>query len=117
MASPAMSFILDYLKRNKEAPYAEVQTAAKGEGHAVFPVMYGRAKGILGLIPVRRRGTGAGPVLPRVPRGRGGRSVLRVGSLQELKQFLASFREVQAERDRLREAIEQIATAARKALD
>ncbi|MGH7150217.1 MAG: hypothetical protein ACREIU_05950 [Planctomycetota bacterium] len=114
ITSGAMSFIVDYLRRESTAPYKAVQEAAKESGHTIYPVMYGRAKAILGLIPVKKRG-GAPP--DAAPRGRrGGRTVLKLDSLDDLKGFLDSYKKMQAERDAYREALESIATAARRAL-
>ncbi len=113
--SGAMSFIVEYLRKESAAPYKAVQEAAKENGHTIYPVMYGRAKAILGLIPVKKRGV-ASP--EAAPRGRkGGRTVLKVESLDELKGFLDSYKKLQTERDGYREALESIATAARRALE
>ncbi|HET6202466.1 MAG TPA: hypothetical protein VFI25_06655 [Planctomycetota bacterium] len=112
--SSAMTFIIDYLRRESDAPYKAVQAAAKESGHTIYPVMYGRAKAILGLIPVKKRGTASpGPK----PRGRrAGRTILKLESLEDLKGFLDSFKKVQTERDGYREALESIVASARRVL-
>ena len=54
----AMDLILSQLKRNKEVAYADVKAAAQKKGLVVWPIMYGRAKGLLGLVPIAPRGEG-----------------------------------------------------------
>src|SRR5881628_1862811 len=110
----AMSFIVDYLRRESDAVYKDVHAAAKQSGYTIYPVMYGRAKAMLGLIPVKKRGTASADSAPRARRGR--RTVLKLESLEDLKGFLDSFKKIQAQRDAYREALESISTAARKAL-
>ena len=118
--SPAMSFLTRYIQRNKTAAYGDVAAAAKRSGHDIYPVMYGRAKALLGLVPVKRRSTlratgegerGAVVLSP----ARRGRPTLRLDSLDQLRKFLDGYRALQAERDRLRTAIEEISRAAERA--
>jgi hypothetical protein len=45
-----MQFIVDHLKRSPNAAYAEIASAAKAKGHKIFPIMFGRAKKLLGLV-------------------------------------------------------------------
>ena len=48
--SAALQFIVDCLKRSPDHPYAEIAAKAVEHGHKVFPIMYGRAKLLLGLV-------------------------------------------------------------------
>src|SRR5262245_28464990 len=57
-ASPAMDFIVEYLKKNKKASYADVRAAAEAKKIQVYPIMYGRAQALLGLVTTRPRGQG-----------------------------------------------------------
>jgi len=57
-ASPAMEFIVEYLKKNKKASYADVRAAAEAKKIQVYPIMYGRAQALLGLVTTRPRGQG-----------------------------------------------------------
>jgi hypothetical protein len=115
--SPAMAFILDYLKEKGDTPYRDVRSAAEAAGHAIFPIMYGRAKTLLGMItepatPRRRR--------PRAPdadagaddapliRGRlrqGSRGNIADSTAEELSGFLTRYREIEEERNRYRAAL------------
>jgi len=114
-ASSAMSFIVEYLRKDGHAAYGAVEDAAKEAGHKIYPVMYGRAKAILGLIPVKKRGQASVTPAPRARRT--GKTVLKIESLADLKGFLDGYKKLQTERDSFREALEGIATAARRALD
>ena len=57
-ASPAMDFIVDYLKKHKTAAYADVKTAADGKKLKIFPIMFGRAQALLGYVKSKPRGQG-----------------------------------------------------------
>jgi hypothetical protein len=56
--SPALEFLVDSLKRNPKAVYADLKAKADEKKLKVFPVMFGRAKLLLGLVKAARRGTG-----------------------------------------------------------
>ena len=57
-SSPPFDFIVEHLKKNETAPYAEIAAAAQKKGLKIFPIMYGRAKAMLGLVDSAPRGTG-----------------------------------------------------------
>ena len=54
----AMEHIVNSLKSNKNAVYADIKAAADKKGLKIFPVMFGRAKLLLGLVKAAPRGTG-----------------------------------------------------------
>jgi hypothetical protein len=62
MAKPknpaAMDHIVASLKKDKNASYADIKTAADKKGLTIFPVMFGRAKLLLGYVKAAPRGTG-----------------------------------------------------------
>lgn len=113
--NPAMDFIVDSLKNNKHALYADIAEAAKKRGHTIYPIMYGRAKAMLKLVPVAPRGqgrkgavkSGRGPGRPPAKRGPGRppKSVAAAGSLDAV---ISALKEGDRERDRYRRALEQI---------
>ena len=45
-----MDFIVAALKKNKKASYADIKAAANKKGLTVWPIMYGRAKLLLGMV-------------------------------------------------------------------
>jgi len=117
--SPAMAFILAYLQKHGDVPYAEVREAAESDGHGIYPIMYGRAKTLLGMITDenrrRRRKKSAA-------KSSGGPAKLRQGApaatstATELSSFLERFREMEEERNRYRAALLSVETLLREAL-
>ena len=57
-AQPVMIFAKDFLGKHPTAEYAEFRDAATKKGMKVFPIVYGRAKALLGLVPTSPRGSG-----------------------------------------------------------
>jgi len=53
----AIEFAKEKLNLNPEATYAEIKAQAKFEGIPIFPVVYGRAKALLGLVPTAPYGS------------------------------------------------------------
>ena len=53
----AIEFAKEKLNLNPEASYAEVKAQARFEGIPIFPVVYGRAKALLGLVPTAPYGS------------------------------------------------------------
>jgi hypothetical protein len=52
-----IEFVKDKLKQNPEVAYSEIKAQAKLEGLTVYPVVYGRAKALLGLVPTAPYGS------------------------------------------------------------
>lgn len=53
----AIEFAKLKLNLNPEATYAEIKAQASFEGIPIFPVVYGRAKALLGLVPTAPYGS------------------------------------------------------------
>ncbi len=53
-----LSFLLSRLKANPKADYASLRKAAEKRKLKVWPIMYGRAQAMLGLVPMAKRGQG-----------------------------------------------------------
>ncbi len=53
----AIEFAKTKLSINPEATFAEIKAQAKLEGLVVYPVVYGRAKALLGLVPMAPYGS------------------------------------------------------------
>src|SRR5687768_18567095 len=47
--SPAMEFLVDSLKKNPKAAYADLKAKADEKGLKLYPIMYGRAQLTLGI--------------------------------------------------------------------
>jgi transposase-like protein len=56
--SPAMEFLVDALKRNPKAAYADLKARADEKKLAVYPIMFGRAQAMLGIVKMAKRGQG-----------------------------------------------------------
>lgn len=56
--NPALDFIRQQLVKNPKVSYGEVAEAATKKGIKIFPIMYGRAKALEGLVKVSPRGEG-----------------------------------------------------------
>ncbi len=54
----AMDFLVDALKSNRNAVYADVAEAAARKKLKVWPIMWGRAKALLGYVKSAPRGQG-----------------------------------------------------------
>lgn len=54
----AMEFIVDALKGNRNAKYADVAEAASKKKLKIWPIMWGRAQALLGYVKVAPRGQG-----------------------------------------------------------
>ena len=116
--SPAMAFILEFLKGDGEAAYADVRAAAEKDGHNIYPIMYGRAKTLLGLITAdskrkrRRRKADSRPAKLR----QGGVDSAD-SSASELSGFLERYRELEEERNRYRAALLSVEKMLRDTLE
>lgn len=75
----AMAFIVSTLKRNKDVAYADVQKRAEAAGHTIYPINFGRAKALLGLVKVAPRKKGGGRTEDESSRSGQIRSLLREG--------------------------------------
>jgi hypothetical protein len=53
-----MEFLVDSLKRNPKAAYSDLKAKADDKKLKVFPIMFGRAQLLLGIVKGSKRGTG-----------------------------------------------------------
>ena len=56
--SPAMEFLVSALKANRKASYADIKAKADEKKLKLFPIMFGRAQLLLGIVKGAKRGTG-----------------------------------------------------------
>src|SRR5262245_25055019 len=87
-SSPLMQLVVSELKKNKRTTFADVRAAAAKKKLTLYPITFGRAKALLGLVKVAKRGQGkaararaaAGPKRgPGRPRKNGSPAQLRAG--------------------------------------
>lgn len=122
--SPAMEFIVDALKKNKKAEYSDIKAAAEKKGLEIYPIMFGRAQALLGIVKSAPRGQGkaarakkglpplaAAPVVKRGP-GRPRKNPLPVAAastdLSSLDGIIQAVKGTQQERERMRNALVKI---------
>ena len=53
-----MEFLVSALKANRKAAYADIKAKADEKKLKLFPIMFGRAKLLLGIVKAAKRGTG-----------------------------------------------------------
>lgn len=114
-------FLVAALRKNPKAEYAELKAKAEKKNLTIYPVMFGRAKAMLGLVKSKKRGQGKkkargegtgrgpgrppkrGPGRPRKTEARNGASV--AAAVQELVTLM---RDHEQENARLRTTLEKI---------
>lgn len=122
--STPMDFITSYLKKQPEAAYADVNKAAQAANFKIYPIMYGRAKSLLGLLPeggsrarrARRKASGGEESRSRTLRqGRGPRVTDQ--AVNQISGFVERYRELEEERNRYRAALISVEKILRQTLD
>jgi hypothetical protein len=110
----AMDFIMAQLNKNKKASYADIKKAAEAKKLAVYPIMYGRAQAILGIVKQAPRGQGKAAIrkqraaagIRRGPgRPRKNPEPVASGSIEAI---IAAVKNSEADKDRYRAALEKI---------
>jgi hypothetical protein len=57
-SNPAMDFLVAELKKNRKAAYADIKAKADKKKLKLYPIMYGRAQALLGIVKSAKRGSG-----------------------------------------------------------
>jgi hypothetical protein len=118
----ALAFIVAALKADKNVSYKDVKERADKKGLSIFPVMYGRAKALLGMVKVSPRGQGRfamakkGIVVPKRGPGRPPKAVASVSGATGLEGVLAAVKTNEQERVRLRITLERLQAIISEAL-
>lgn len=128
--SVAFEFLVAELRREPNMLYAELRRRAEAKGFPIAPIMYGRAKAVLGLVPVKPRGSkkdkeaaaaaATAPAAPRVLKQvesvAADRFSQKLEEVRNLDQLVQAVKELDAERRRLRGLLEKIVTMIDEAL-
>ena len=116
-------FIVEQLEKNNDATYAEIRSAAERRGLQIYPINYGRAKLMLGLVegkPVgRKKGSKARQVAKParaetpsaaapVRRGPGRPRKQPAADVGGITSIVEQVRRSDAERQRYRRALEKV---------
>ena len=119
--SSAFELILSFLRKKRGASFAEVRDAAAKKGHKIYPISYGRAQSLLGIVKSSPRGQGKSAKQQRkaagVRKGRGpGRPRKDATGLGALEDVIRSVQQNHAEVQRYRDALQRISDIIHDAL-
>ena len=106
----AMQAILDILKETPDASYADIRDATAAQGIKVYPIMYGRALALLGLVEVAPRGS---KKLKKDELSRAAGD----NAADTIESMVSSVRKAEQERARYKAALLDIASRIRRVLD
>ena len=130
--SPAFEYVVQFLRDKPQAEYSEVRAGAEQAGFRIYPIVFGRAKAHLKLVPVAPRGTakaararstaaalgsvatahGAAVAVPSAGgtkvRTKATAAPVLSSPMQSLEAVLELMRAGELERKRYRDALEQI---------
>jgi hypothetical protein len=121
-SNPAMDFLLDTLRNDRNAVYKDTAEAAAKKKLTVYPIMWGRAKAMLGYVKVAPRGQGkmarakaaASPVVRRGP-GRPPKSASS-GFAGSIDGIVAAVKSSEQAKARYRQALARIQSIVADAL-
>jgi hypothetical protein len=88
--NPAMEFIVDALKSDRNAQYKDIAEAAGKKKMKVFPIMFGRAQALLGIVKSSPRGQGKAARAKATAAGASG-AVAKRGPGRPRKNAVAGF--------------------------
>ena len=110
----SLDFARAYLRKRPKATFVEIRDAAKAEDLVLYPVSFGRAQALEGLVKVAKYGTkkrsakvpGRGPGRPKGSKGKRRRGA--AAGLSSVDGLVETIQNLQDERDRAMDAIEKI---------
>lgn len=123
--NPAMEFIVDSLKSNRGAKYADIAEAAAKRRLKIYPIMFGRAQTLLGIVKAAPRGQGkaakaakakAAATGARRGPGRPPKAARATGFDGTLAGIVAAVKSSEQDKARYRAALERIQTILADAL-
>lgn len=121
--SPVMELAMETLRKNPGTSYADLKAQAASRGMSFAPIVYGRAKALLGLVPMAPRGSKKAarerdaaasrpPAAPRMLRQvesvAASQFAQKMSEVRSLDQLVASVREIESDRRRMREVLQQV---------
>jgi transposase len=126
--SAAFDWLVQELRREPHASFGELRQRAEAVGLSIMPIMYGRAKAKLGLVPVKPRGKAkkdaAAAAVPSAPRSlkqvesvAADRFTQKLEEVRSLEQLVTMVKELDAERRRLRNLLTSLVTMIDEALE
>jgi len=112
----AIEFTRAFVKKKPKAEFKEVQAAGKKKGLVIYPIVYGRAKALEGLVKVapygskKKKKSGRGPGRPKGSKNkRTATSPHSVATaMDSLESVIAAMRKSNQERERYQKALRKI---------
>ncbi|MBI5853032.1 MAG: hypothetical protein HZB39_18635 [Planctomycetes bacterium] len=116
----AFAFVHSMLQKDPKVAYADVAAKAKAKGHKIYPVVFGRAKLLLGLVkanPAKKAKAAAKKAAKAaaktaaagvVRRGPGRPPKAKASALSGIDGIVQHIKGVERERDQLRATIEKL---------
>ena len=126
--SAAFDWLVQELRREPHVSFGELRQRAEAAGLSIMPIMYGRAKAKLGLVPVKPRGKAkkdaAAAAVQSAPRSlkqvesvAADRFTQKLEEVRSLEQLVTMVKELDAERRRLRNLLTNLVTMIDAALE
>lgn len=115
-STPAFEFLVNELRSQPTCSYGQLKAKADERGLTIAPIMYGRAKALLGLVPVRPRGQGKNrkkPTVSELSRAEAASAqqfAKQIESVREPEDLRAIACQLDMERRRLKTLLEQLAS-------
>lgn len=111
----AIDFTRAFLKKKPKAEFKEVQAAGKKKGLVIYPIVYGRAKALEGLVKVAPYGSKKKKKKRGPGRPKGSRNKRKTTSphtvataMDSLESVIAAMRRSNEERERYQRALQKI---------
>ncbi|MHC5065605.1 MAG: hypothetical protein ACYTG5_16700 [Planctomycetota bacterium] len=116
--SPAFNFVVEQLKQAPGLSFAEVKTAAAESGLKIYPILYGRAKALLGLVPVAPRGSKKAAKKQAKPAAKQEASSEGAADtpLESLSAVIEAMKACEQQRESYRQALKEIAEIIKRVL-
>jgi hypothetical protein len=119
--STAFEFAVEMLKLSPDISFQDLRDRAVLAGLKMPPIIYGRAKALLGLVPTKPRRKREAPPAPRVLRQVDSAAMLQpqpnMAGVRQIEQLVQTVRDLEAQCRKLRAAVEATLMITAAALD
>jgi hypothetical protein len=103
-----LEFIRQALRRDRGASFGDIKGKAEKKGLKIYPIMYGRAQALEGIVKMRPRGQGKAARKSAGGIRRGPGRPPKSASLASLEAVIHAMRDSDRQREVCRRALEQI---------
>jgi hypothetical protein len=116
-SNPAFQFLLNYLKKHRKAVFADCKRAAGKSKHEIWPIMFGRAQALLGIVKSAKRGEGRYAKAKTDSAKKAAISKSRQDGRGMRTDVISSVRAMHADRERLLAILQKLHGIVNEALD